>query len=414
MESPAPTPVRPSGPLPLDPLARTTSWRWVAVVVLAVSTFVVVSSEMLPVGVLSPMADDLRIGQGTAGLSLTVTGLVTAVTAPVVPRLLGSLDRRAVLACAMVVLAVGNALTAVARDVGPLMVSRVILGVGMGAVWGLASAVAIRLVAARDAALAVSVAVSGVAAASVVGVPLGTLVSNAFGWRVAFAALAAAALVLAVALLLALPRLPRPSEPTAPTAPSGAVAGAAPRTRPVRVALTLVLLLVTAHFAAYTYVRPVLEERTGLTPDGIAVVLLVYGVFGLVGNFAAGALAARRARGTVLALTAGIGASIALLALVGSWAAPTGVGVALWGAAYGGLSVAGQIWLTRSAPDRVERVTGLYVGVFTAAIAVGAFLGGVVVEAAGVTALLWGAAALTGAALCVGLRGGDRTSAAPR
>ncbi|MFI1827992.1 MFS transporter [Streptomyces sp. NPDC020412] len=403
MESPAPLPDTNTGSGP----ARTTPWQWAAVAVLSLSTFVVVTSEMLPIGVLTPMADDLEISRGAAGASLTVTGLVTAVTAPFVSRLLGSLDRRVALAAAMVVLAVGNALTAVADDFGLLMAARVILGIGMGVVWGLSSAIAPRLVSPRNAALAVSVSVSGVAAASVVGVPLGTLVSSSFGWRTVFGALAGCAVALAAGLLFALPRLPRPAAPTATA--DGANAASPLRVRPVRVGLALFLVLVTAHFAAYTYVRPVLEERTGLTPSTIAVVLLVYGFFGLFGNFTAGALAARRARGTVLVLTAGIGASIVLLALVSRWAGPTGIAVALWGLTYGGLSVAGQIWMARSAPDRVEQVTGIYVGVFTAAIALGAFLGGVVVEASGVTALLWSAAVLAAAALAVGLLGGGRT-----
>ncbi|WP_225878622.1 MFS transporter [Spongiactinospora rosea] len=370
-----------------------------AVAVLSLSTFVVVTSEMLPVGVLTPMADGLRISPGTAGFSLAITGLVTAVAAPVVPRLLGGLDRRVVLAAAMVVLAGGNALTAVSDGFGLLVVSRAVLGVGMGAVWGLAAAVAARLVAPRNAALAVSFAVGGVAGASVAGVPLGTLVGDAFGWRAAFAVLSATAVLLAAALLLTLPRLPRPA-----AGPATAVSGTSLlRTPAVLGGLTVIALLVTAHFAAYTYVRPVLEERAGLTPAAVAVVLLVYGVFGLVGNFAAGALAARRPRATVLGLAAGIGAAIVVLALAGGVAGAAGAGVALWGVAYGGLSVAGQIWMTRSAPDRAERVTGLYVGVFTAAIALGAYLGGVVVEAAGITPLLWGSAALAGAALVAGL-----------
>ncbi|MFE9248985.1 MFS transporter [Streptomyces sp. NPDC007088] len=391
-------PVRNTGP---DP-ARTTPRQWAAVAVVALSTFVVVTSEMLPVGVLTPMAEGLQISAGTAGSSLTVTGLVTAVAAPAVPRLLGGVDRRLVLAVAMVVLAAGNALSAVAHGFGLLVVSRVVLGLGMGAVWGLAAAVATRLVAPRNVALAVSVAVSGVAVASVLGVPLGTLVSDAFGWRAAFTALSVAALLLAAALAFALPRLPRP----APSAPDSAPGRrTALFSGPVTVGLVLVVFLVTAHFAAYTYVRPLLEERTGMSGGAVALVLLVYGVFGLAGNFAAGALAARRARATVLGLTVGIGVAIALLALFGAFAGPTGASVALWGLAYGGLSVAGQIWMTQAAPHHVERVTGLYVGVFTAAIALGAFFGGVVVERAGMTSLLWSATALVAVALAVGLLG---------
>ncbi|QDY81410.1 MFS transporter [Streptomyces qinzhouensis] len=380
--------------------ARTTPRQWMSVLVLSLSTFTVVTSEMLPVGVLTPMAAGLGIAPGAAGFSLTVTGLVTALTAPAVPRLLGTRDRRAVLAVAMVVLAAGNALTAVAQGFGLLVVSRIVLGVGMGVVWGLAAAVAPRLVAPRNAALAVSTAVGGVAAASVAGVPLGTLVGDVLGWRAAFVLLAAGALLLAAGLLLSLPPLPRPRIP----AGSGTATTREPLLRNGSVVggLLLILLLVTAHFAAYTYIRPVLEERTGLEPGPVALVLLGYGLFGLAGNFAAGSLAARHARATVRCLAAGIAGSLTLLALLGSGAGPAGAAVALWGLAYGGLSVAGQLWLTRAAPHRVEEVTGIYVGVFTAAIALGALLGGTLVEAAGITALLWSAAALAVLALAAG------------
>ncbi|MFD6095830.1 MFS transporter [Nocardiopsis flavescens] len=381
---------------------RTTPPQWVAVGVLTLATFVVVTSEMLPVGVLTPMADGLSIPPGAAGASLTITGLVSAVTAPVVPRLLGDLDRRAVLAAAMVVLAVGNGLTAVSEGFGTLVVSRVVLGIGMGTVWGMAAAVATRLVAPRDVALAVSFAVSGVASASVLGVPLGTLVGNAFGWRAAFGSLAVLALAVALALALTLPGLRRP-EPTGHGDGGGRHRSLA---RPAVVTgLVVVVLLVTAHFAAYTYVRPALEELPRMSANTVALLLLLYGVFGLVGNFAAGAVAGRRPRPTVLLLAAGIGLAVAVLAGFGTLAPAAGAAIALWGLAYGGLSVGAQLWMTGAAPDRVEHVTGLYVGVFTASIALGAFLGGVVVEGAGIVPLLWSAAALAAASLLVGIFG---------
>ncbi|WP_376721565.1 MFS transporter [Nocardiopsis alba] len=383
--------------------SRTTPRRWTAVVVLSLSTFLVVTSEMLPIGVLTPMAEGLGISTGAAGSSLTVTGLVAAVTAPLVPRLLGGLDRRTVLAVAMVVLALGNTLTALASGFAFMVLSRVILGLAMGTVWGMAAAVTIRLVAPRDVALAVSFVIGGVAAASVAGVPLGTMVGDALGWRAAFTALAIAALVLAAALTVALPRLPRPAASTGDGGPIPALF-----TPAVAIGLAMVALLVTAHFAAYTYVRPVLEEHSGLAPSAIAPLLLVYGLFGLAGNFLAGATAARRSRLTILTLAGGIALAVALSALSGQTSWVAWVWIALWGAAYGGVSVAGQLWMTRAVPHRVEQIAGLYVGVFTASIALGALLGGVVVEAAGLVLLLWSAAALALVSLLVGVFGPRR------
>src|SRR5690606_36169206 len=110
---------------PVSDQQRTTPGQWAAVAVLSLSTFLVVTSEMLPVGVLTPMAEGLGISAGAAGSSLTITGLVAAVTAPLAPRLLGDLDRRAVVAAAMVVLALGNTLTALAPGFALLVAGRV-------------------------------------------------------------------------------------------------------------------------------------------------------------------------------------------------------------------------------------------------------------------------------------------------
>lgn len=383
---------------------RTSVSQWVAVGVLTLATFLVVTSEMLPVGVLTPMAEGLGISAGATGASLTITGLVSAVTAPVVPRLLGDLDRRVVLALAMVVLAVGNAVTTVAGGFEMLAFSRVILGVGMGVVWGVASAVATRLVAPRSIALAVSFAVSGVASASVLGVPLGTLVGNAFGWRAAFGSVSVVSLVVAATLLVALPVLRRPAVSDDHPEPGQRKSLLRPA---VVTGLIVVVLLVTAHFAAYTYVRPALEELPQMSANTIALLLLLYGVFGLVGNFVAGAAAGRKPRRTVLLLATGIAVALAILALFGTSALAAGLAIALWGVAYGGLSVGAQLWMTTAAPDRIEHVTGLYVGVFTGSIALGAFAGGLVVEGAGIVPLLSSTAALALVALLIGLVGPD-------
>lgn len=383
---------------------RTSLPQWVAVGVLTLATFLVVTSEMLPVGVLTPTADGLGIPGGAVGMSLTVTGLVSAVTTPVAPRVLGNVDRRKVLAAAMVVLAIGNALTAMASDFGLMVVSRVLLGIGIGIgiVWGIASAVATRLVAPRNIALAVSFAVSGVASASVLGVPLGTFVGNAFGWRLAFGSLSALALVIALAILIALPTLRRPEA-------NISAVEAVPRMSLLRPAvitgLIVVVLLVTAHFAAYTYVRPVLENQTGFLANAIALLLLLYGLFGLVGNFAAGAAAGRNPRLTVLLLAAGITIAIVILAKFGTHALAAGAAIALWGAAYGGVSVSAQLWMTTAAADRVEHITGLYVGIFNGSIALGAAVGGLMVESSGILPMLWATCALAFASLLVGLFG---------
>ncbi len=358
--------------------------------VIAVGTFLVVTAEMLPIGVLTPMSADLGLSPATIGLGVTVTGVVAAITAPIVPRLLGSLDRRTVLASALGVLGGGDILTGLANGLPMLLTSRVLVGLAMATVWGMASALAARLVPGRRSPLAVSIVVGGVAAASVLGVPLGTFVATLTTWRVAFVVLGVATAVVGIAAVRVMPELRRPPEASAtatddraPLLRRGVVAGSC-----------AVAILVIAHFAAYTYVRPLLEDRTGLTAGAVTVALLVYGVGGLVGNFAAGTVASRSPHACLAALAIGVSIAVVVLATLGAVPAVAMVALVIWGLAYGGVSVTGQLWMTAAAPDRVEQVTGLYAGVFNASIAFGAFLGGLLIGGVGQAATLWSAALL--------------------
>lgn len=367
--------------------------RWSSIAVLALATFLVVTAEMLPVGILTPMSEGLGISAGTAGFSLAVTGVVAAVSAPFVARVIGSLDRRRVLVTATLLLAAGNLITAAAQGFAVLALGRVVVGLAMATVWALAVALVTRLVSARRAGLAVSMVVSGVAVASVLGVPLGTVLGDIAGWRSAFGALALAAVALAAGLAVLLPALP-PQPAAAGEVDSGSLL-AIPA---VRRGLVVVTLLVTAHFAAYTYVRPALEELSGVHGIGISLLLLLYGICGIIANFAAGAAATRRVRTTLLVLATGIAAALPALLLLGTTPLGAAAVLVLWGLSYGGVSVGSQLWAVQAAPDRREAVTGLYVGAFTGSIALGSFAGGVIFDGAGLSVLLWGSAAVAAAA----------------
>ncbi|WP_084481545.1 MFS transporter [Nocardia grenadensis] len=381
--------------------------RWPAIAVLALSTFLVVTSEMLPVGVLTPMSEGLGVTPGTAGFSLAVTGVVAALAAPFVSRLIGGADRRHVLVAAALVLAAGNLITAVAQGFAVLALGRVVVGFAMATVWALAAALATRLVDASRAGPAVSTVVSGVAVASVLGVPFGTFLGDIAGWRSAFGSLALAALLLAAALAALLPALP-PQQDAGADGHSGSLL-AVPA---VRRGLIAVTLLVTAHFAAYTYVRPALEELSGIHGAGVSLLLLLYGLCGIAANFAAGAAAMRRVRFTVLVLAIGITAALLALPLVGTSPISAAVVLVLWGFSYGGVSVCSQIWAVQAAPERREAVTGLFVGAFTGSIALGSFLGGVILDGVGLSVLLWVSAGVAAAAALATAPGGgvDRSA----
>ncbi|UKY51407.1 MFS transporter [Streptomyces inhibens] len=373
---------------------------WPAVGALAAATFTVVTSEMLPVGLLTPMGRELRITDGTAGLTLTATGLVAAVAAPVLTLLAGRRDRRVVLAALMGTLAVANLLAAYAPNVAVLLAARVLVGLGMGGVWAIAAGLAVRLVPGRRVAAATSLIFSGVAAASVLGVPAGTFLGELGGWRTAFVAMALVCGAVAVALAVLLPPLPE-SAAVRLNGVLGLLRGA-----PVRTGLLLVALLVTGHFAAYTYVRPVLEEVAGAEAGQISTLLLAFGLAGLAGNFTAGAAAARSPRAALLAICGVLAGAVLLVPLLGHVAGVAGAAllVAVWGLAYGGVSVSTQTWLMAAAPGAREAVSALFVAVFNGAIALGALVGGRAADGWGAAGVMWlGGALAVGALVTVGV-----------
>ncbi|WP_433244804.1 MFS transporter [Actinomadura nitritigenes] len=303
------------------------------------------------------------------------------------------LDRRALLATLAGLLAAADLGSAAAPGLPALLASRVLVGVAIGGVWAIAGGLAARLVPERSAGTATSVVFGGISVASVVGVPAGTLVGDLAGWRAAFAVAGALSLAACAALALLLPPLPG-------TGPAGLrnVPGVlrAPR---ARAGLVVTLLLVTGHFAAYTYVRPVLERVSGVDPDLVST-LLLYGVAGVAGNFAAGTAAARGPRRTLLALAAVLAPTVLLFPLAGRAPLPAIVLLVLWGAAYGGVSVTLQTWLLRATPPHTaEPASALFVAAFKVAISLGALAGGRVADTTGEPGALWVGGSLGGVAL---------------
>ncbi|MEU4198560.1 MFS transporter [Streptomyces sp. NPDC045470] len=371
---------------------------WPAVGALAAATFTVVTSEMLPVGLLTPIGGALGVTDGTAGLTLTVAGVVAALGAPVLTLAVGRADRRLVLCGLMAMLAAANLLAAWAPGFGVMLVARVLVGLGMGGVWALAAGLAVRLVAARSVAAATSLIFSGVAAASVLGVPVGTLIGQLGGWRAAFVVVGVLAALVTGALAVLLPPLPAEG-----AVRLGGVLRLFHDAR-VRTGLVVVALLVGGHFAAYTYVRPVLEEVSGVGPGVISTLLLVYGVAGVAGNFVGGAGAGRSPRGTLVVISAVLAGAVLLVPVLGVGVPGASALLAVWGLAYGGVSVSTQTWLMVVAPEAREAASALFVAVFNAAIALGAFGGGRVVDGWGITAVLWSGGALAvGALIAVGV-----------
>ncbi|MGW4469941.1 MFS transporter [Nonomuraea sp. NPDC004354] len=378
--------------------SRSATRGWLAVAAVALGIFSLMTSELLPVGLLTPISADLRVSEGAAGLMVTVPGLVAAIAAPLLTVAAGRIDRRVMLVTLIGLMGLANLAGAVAPDFAVVLAARLAVGVSVGGFWAVAGGLALRLVPERHVARATAVIFGGVSTASVAGVPAGTLAGELGGWRLAFGAVGILGLVALACLVLLVPALPATRTITFGELPRLL------RVRAVRVGVALTLLLITGHFAAYTFVRPVLQEISGIDPDLISLLLLGYGVAGIAGNFLAGARAARRPRGTLLAITLALTATTALLAAYGGTPAAGIALLVVWGLAYGGVSVSLQSWMLKAAPQATEAASSLLVATFNLSIALGALLGGLAVDRLGTVAALWLAAAVLLSAFAVTTR----------
>lgn len=384
---------------PEDPPERTPLTGWFAVLAVALGIFSLMTSELLPVGLLTPIGSDLRVSEGVAGLMVTVPGLVAAVSAPLVTIAIGRYDRRGVLVLLVGVVGLANLAAAFAPHFAFVLAARFLIGVSVGGFWSIAGSIALRLVAPQDVARATALVFAGVDTASVLGVPTGTMLGDLGGWRVAFAAVGGLGLAALTAMAFLLP--PLPAERTLTLAELPRTLRANPG---LRTGLAMAFLVITGHFVAYTFVRPVLSGD-GIGDGLIGVLLLVFGAAGIAGNFAAGALVGRSLRGVVVGIGLTLATAMTLLAALGSAGVWAAVALsAMWGLGYGAVPVTFQTWVTRAAADAPEPASSLYVSVFNVSIALGALAGGVVVNSLSTTAVLAVGAALAGATVLLALR----------
>jgi predicted MFS family arabinose efflux permease len=382
---------------PSDSAGQTQKPSWAGVASLSVGVFALVMAEFLPASLLSRVAADLGVTEGVAGQSVAITAIVAAVAGITIPVLLSRMDRRHLMIILSALAVISDVLVAIAPTYPILLAARVLLGIAIGGFWALAISITARLVPASKLGLGLTIVNVGVTLATVAAVPLGTLLGEVWGWRVVFALAAGVGVIAIIIQFIALPSmLTGPSSGFRPLVQTL-------RSRLVLLCLFTMALMGAGHFAGFTYIRPAATGVGGLDPEQLAVLLLVYGLGIVGGNLVAGPLADRTLRVAALVFPLVLGLAMIAFVYMGSSTVLLFVAAALWGAGFGALPTVISTWLARAEPSRLESIGGLQTGVFQVAVALGAFLGGLLVDGAGVqTALvLGGLASVLGAVILV-------------
>jgi DHA1 family inner membrane transport protein len=373
-------------PSPPDAVAGQRGHRTMALLVLlAATTFAAVTTEMLPVGLLPSISAGLGVSESKVGLLVSGYAAVVAVGSIPMAALLERLPRRPVLAVLLASYAASNAVFAASGSYGLALAARLVAGLAHAAFFAVVVSTAVALVPRPRAGRAVAVVMSGTAVALAVGVPAGTALGTAFGWRWVFAGSAAGLLLLAAAVARVLPDTP-------PAAPERQTVLAALGQRRLLLIAAVIALLMLGHFTAYTYISPLLMHA-GVAREAVSAVLLGYGAAGLIGLTLAGSVADRHPR-AALRLTTGLMAACLGGLGLGHATLPTVVIVVIWGMAYGAIPTLTQSAALAAVPAAPDAGPAVVNAMSNVGIAGGALIGARELAAGPVPVL-----ALTGAVL---------------
>jgi DHA1 family inner membrane transport protein len=335
--------------------------------------FALGSAELLVVGVLNVIADDLEVSVSAAGSLVTAYALGLAIGGPALTALTIKLDKRTILIGTLVLFIVGNLAAVLTTNFALFLVARTVAGALQGLFIATAFAVGIAVVPRERMGHAIAVIVSGVAVSAALGVPLGTLVGQTLGWRGSFWAVVALTAITLIATVALVPVTPS----TGGGAGNQAKYAFAPR---VLAVLGLNFLVFASLYAALTYIVPFLEDVTDISGALISVFLLAYGVATAVGSFGGGRFADRNAARTLIIATIGASGALVILYLVGEIPALVPVALLVWGLFAFGMVPSLQYRIVSLAGPGAPLAQSLPASAANIGIAFGSAIGGVAID----------------------------------
>ena len=361
---------------------------WGAVLSMALCVAMLIASEFMPVSLLTPMAEGLHATEGQTGQAISISGLFAVVASMLVTTVAGRLNRKWVLIALTAFMLLSLVLVAAAPNFTVLMIGRALLGICIGGFWALATAVIMRLVPAQDVPRALALMYGGQAIAAAFAAPVGSYLGGLFGWREVFWALTPIVAVNLAWHVIALPSLPAGEKQD-----FRAMFGLLKRRYFLRGLMACMLSWGSA-FTMFTYLRPFLEQVTGVDVTTLSVLLLLLGCAGFIGPWAAG----RFIKGNVASLlklpALVMGGATAGLLLLGFSVAAVGLFMTIWGAMNTMFSVIWMTWMSQNADDAPEAAGSLMVAAIQASILLGAVVGGFLLDGISIQATFIGSVVL--------------------
>ncbi|OOF67220.1 sugar transporter [Rodentibacter caecimuris] len=367
-------------------------WR---VFIMACAAFIFNTTEFVPIALLSDIGQSFQMNNAQVGLMMTVYAWTVLTMSLPAMLATGKLERRGLLLKLFLIFIFGHILSIIAWNFWILLTGRIIIALAHAVFWSITASIVMRLAPKNKKTQALALLSIGTALAAILGLPLGRIIGQAFGWRITFAIIATMALIIMLIIAKLLPRLPSKNAGSLHSLPILAK-------RPLLIGLYLTtMLVISAHFTAYTYIEPFMIEIGQLASNLATLILLIFGISGIV----AGLLFNRLQRfgiGTFL--------SIAIIILIFAlcslqYAAQAGIsmfGLAfLWGIGISSIGLILQLRILQLAPDATDVATAIFSGIYNAGIGAGALFGNQVMIHFGLENIGFFGAFLGLTALCV-------------
>lgn len=359
-----------------------------ALMALAISAFGIGTTEFVPVGLLSTISNDLNISITLAGLLISGYAMGVAFGAPILTALTNKMSRKSLLMALMVIFIVGNSVSAISSSFGLLLVARIITAFSHGVFFSIGSTIAADLVPEHKRASAIAFMFTGLTVATVTGVPLGTFIGQTFGWRATFWGVAFLGVIGIIASAILVPKNLKDAPPSKFSDQMKIL-----KNGPLLLAFAITALGYGGTFVAFTYLTPILQDITGFTPKVVSVILLVYGIAVAIGNTVGGKAADKNPLKALFWMFVAQAIILVILTFTAPFKIAGVITIFLLGLLafmnVPGLQVLVVKLAERHAPSAVNVASALNIAAFNVGIAIGAFVGGLIVDSIGLIHTPW-------------------------
>ncbi len=362
-------------------------------------TFVFNTSEFMPIGLLSDIANDLNISDARAGMLISVYAWVVALMSLPLMIIVSKMELKRLLLTIIAVFVLSHVASALAEGYYTLMLSRIGVACSHAIFWSIVSPLAVRIVPDDKRAFALSMVATGSSIAMVVGLPLGRVVGLYLGWRMTFLSIGVISALIFIYIAAMLPKVPSRGKFSVRRLP------ALLHNRVLLGVFVMSVLFATAHYTGYSYIEPFLGRVAGFTPDIVTLVLIVFGGSGMLGSIAFSKYYMSNPRRFVAVATVAPALCLLLMQVSAVSLASVLAVCVVWGAMATAFNIAFQDNVMRFAPEEATSVAmSIFSGIFNLGIGSGAYIGGVVVThlSLGSIGYAGGVIGLLAAFYCVG------------